>query len=234
MAHLSRLAAPNSWSLKRKITKWVVRPRSGPHPLKESIPLNLIIKELLDYAKITREVKKILNNGKILVDKKIKKDYRFPAGVMDIIEIADTKESFIVLFNKLGKFILIPTKNSNIKYCKILNKKILKNKKIQLNLYGGRNMLVKKDDYRVGDTILLDLTKKEIKGVLKLEKNAIIYLISGKHIGNVGIFESIKKLRNAPDQIVFKIKNKKYETLKDYLIIVDKKFEDEFNERNPD
>jgi len=234
MAHLSRLAAPKSWTLKRKMKVWIVRPMPGPHALGKSIPLNLILKELLHYAETTRDVKKILNSGKVLVDKKIVNEHHFPVGVMDIIEIPDTKESFVVLFDKLGKFILNPTKNSNIKYCKILDKKILKKKKTQLNLSGGRNILVKKDEYKVNDTVLFDLTKKEITGILKLEKDALIYLFSGKHMGNVGVLESIKKLPNSPDRIILKIKNKKYETLKDSLIVVDKKFEDEFSKGNSD
>ncbi|MAG50166.1 30S ribosomal protein S4e [archaeon] len=228
MAHLSRLAAPKSWTLKRKEEIWIVRSVPGPHALKKSIPLNLVIKGLLNYAETTRDVKKILNSGKILVDKKTVKDHHFPIGVMDIIEIPDTKESFIVLFDELGKFTLKKTKNSNVKYCKILNKKILKNKKIQLNLDGGRNILVKKDEYKVGDTALLDLTKKEITSSLKLEKNALIYLFAGKHVGNVGVLDSIKKSSNGPSRIILKVKDKKYETLKNYLIVVDKKFENEF------
>ncbi len=228
MAHLSRLAAPKSWTLKRKERVWIVRPIPGPHALKKSMPINLIMKELLHYAETTRDVKKILNSGKVLVDKKIVKDHHFPIGIMDLIEIPDTKEFFIVLFDKLGKFVLKKTKNPNIKYCKILDKKILKNKSVQLNLDGGRNILVKKDEYKVGDTALLDLTKKEITGSLKLEKNAIIYLFAGKHVGNVGVFDSVKKLSNAPARIILKIKDKKHETLKNYLIVVDKKFENEF------
>src|SRR3989344_3107655 len=63
--HLSRLTAPVSWGVKRKGIKFITRPHAGAHNLRESIPLSLVITDLLKFARIRRETKKILNEGKI-------------------------------------------------------------------------------------------------------------------------------------------------------------------------
>lgn len=231
--HLSRLNAPKNWHIKRKGTKWITRPNPGPHPIYRGISLNLIIKDILGYGKVTREVKKILNNKEILIDKKVRTDRRFPVGLMDTIEIPKTNEYFRLLLNKKSKFVLLPIKKeeSNTKPCRIINKTLLKNKRIQLNLYDGKNIIVNKDNYKVGDTILLDLEKNTIKGSIKLEKGSLIYLTAGKHIGFVGTIKEVHSSNSLyPDKIVFESKDHKYETLKKYAFVINKEismFKDE-------
>jgi len=224
MAHLKRLTAPDSWGISKKENKYITRPNPGPHKLNESIPLNLVVKKLLNAAKTTLESKKIIVAGKILVDKRPRKDIKFPLGLMDIIEIPDTKESFIVLLDDYGKFKLSPIKNSNSKYFKIINKTTLKGKKIQLNLKPGRNIIVDKDAYKVGDTITIDLSSNKIKSHLKLEKDSLAYITAGKYIGKIVTILEIHKFKMAKDTITIKLDNNKYETLKDYAFVVDNHF----------
>jgi len=69
--HLSRLNAPTSWSIKRKVIKFTTRPSGGAHSLRESIPLSIVVTQLLKYARTRKEVKKILNEGKIFVNGKV-------------------------------------------------------------------------------------------------------------------------------------------------------------------
>ena len=82
------------------------------------MPLNYVLRDLLGYAKTAREVRKILNDGNVLVDKKVRKNPSFGVGVMDIIEIPKDKKQFIVLPVK-GKTVLkeIDGKHSNVKFC---------------------------------------------------------------------------------------------------------------------
>ena len=48
--HLKRNPAPKFWTIHRKEFVWTVRPKSGPHALQQSLPLTLIVKEMLGYA----------------------------------------------------------------------------------------------------------------------------------------------------------------------------------------
>lgn len=225
--HIKRLVAPKSWPINRKGTKFVTRPNSGAHPLERAMPLNLIIKLLLSYAKKTREVKKILNAGKILVDNAVRKDYKFAVGLMDVISIPETNEFFRLILNKKGKFILqsLNKEESNIKPCKVIGKTILKKKKIQLNLFDGKNIIIEEDSYKVGDTVLYDLKDKKIKGVLKFGNGALIYLFGGKYTGTVATLQDIKSFYGSqPSMIKLKLKDgSEFETLKDYAFVVNDK-----------
>ncbi|MBU2589719.1 MAG: 30S ribosomal protein S4e [Nanoarchaeota archaeon] len=222
--HLSRLAMPKAWPFKRKGIKFIVRPKSS-RPMRDSLPILLIVREMLGYVKTAREAKKVLNNKDVLVNKKIVKDPKLSVGLMDIIEFPKLKTQFRVLLNKQGKFKLQPieAKDTGLKPSKILSKNILKGKKIQINLDDGKNILIKENNYKVGDTLLIDLEKNEIKEHLPLEKSATIYLTSGKKMGFIGTVESIKQFSGVQeDNIIFNHKGKSEETKKKYALVIGK------------
>lgn len=225
--HIKRLVAPKSWPISRKGSKFVTRPNPGAHPLERAMSINLLTKELLNYAKKTREVKKILNAGNILVDNTARKDYAFAVGLMDVISIPETDEFFRLVLNKKGKLVLQPLKKeeSNIKPCKIIGKTILKKKKIQLNLFDGKNIITEEDNYKVGDTVLYDLRDKKIKGLLKFERGALIYLYDGKYVGTIATLQDIKAFYGSQPSII-KLKPKdgnEFETLKEYAFVINDK-----------
>lgn len=222
--HLSRLSAPKSWSIQRKGIKWISRPSPGPHGLKNCIPLNLIIKRILKYAKTTKEVKKILNDSKVLVDKRVRKDHKLPVSVMDVLEIPETKEHFRVVYDSKGNFTVhnISAEEGKLKPTKIVGKTILKGKKTQLNLYDGKNIIVDKDNFKVNDTIVLSLGDNlTIKKHLKFEKGALVYLVEGKYKGVLGTIKDIKQIFGNPT-ITVKSKDKTFETSRNFAFVIDK------------
>ena len=226
MSHLKRLKAQKSWPLnKRKGIKFIARPSPGPHKLSESITINLILKGLLGYASTTKEVKLILNQGLVLIDGKIRKDHKFPVGIMDTISIKQTGQNFILLYDENGKYKLHQISKEEIenKPYKIAGKKILKKKQIQLNFNNGNNLIVDKDSYKVGDTIIMQQNK--IKRHLKFEKGAFIYLIGGKHVGKTGILEEIKSFAGlTKDTVTLKTDKGKITTKKDHAFVIDGPF----------
>ncbi len=224
MAHLKRLTAPSSWSLKKKATTFIATPMPGPHKKRTSLTLNMVLKEMLKLAKTTREVKRILHEGKILVDNKVRREYRFPVGVMDTITIPSLNASYIILYTEKGKFMLKKlSTNSQEKICKITGKHTLPKKRVQVNLYDGNNILVDKDTYKTGDSVIL--SKGKINRHLKLEKGAMVYLIGGKHIGKTGKLLEIKKFKGIEnDRIIMQTKEGKIETLKDYAFVIEKEW----------
>ncbi len=90
--HLFRIAAPGTWAIKRKEQKFIARPTPGTHPLDKSLTINFLLRHLLGYAKTTKEIKLILTNGEIQIDKIVRKDHKFPIGLMDVIELTKLKE----------------------------------------------------------------------------------------------------------------------------------------------
>ncbi len=227
-AHIKRLAMPNSWPLQRKGLKFITKPQPGMHSLKMGLALNSILKEILGYAKATREVKEILNNGMISVDGKIRKECKSSVGLMDVLKNEKTGECFRMLLNTKSKlyFLPIPKNEAETKPCKIIRKQLVKNKKdksknIQLTLHDGRNILTDKNEYKVADTLLIKIPGGEIIKHWKLAKNAFALITEGKHTGDYGIIEEFVGEKSIEaTKIVIKTKDKKYETLVNYAFVL--------------
>ncbi|MBA3064807.1 30S ribosomal protein S4e [Candidatus Woesearchaeota archaeon] len=218
--HLKRLVAPKSWKIKRKGITFVTRPNPGMHSKKNSISINVVLRDMLNYAKTTRDVKVILSKGDILVDGKQIKDHRFSVGVMDLIEIPKIKESFRVLLNKKGNISLVKLKpdEAKIKLCKVVGKSVIKKGKIQLNLNDGKNMIIDKNNYNTGDTLVIEVPEQKIKEHLKFEKGVCVYLSGGKHKGESGIIDEVK------DRLI-KVKpesGESFETSKKFAFVIGK------------
>ena len=219
-AHLKRLNAPKSWRIKRKGIKFITRPNPGPHSQDKCMPLNLVLRDMLDYASTTKEVKHILYKKGVLVDGKPRKDIKFPVGFMDVVEIPELKEHYRMLIDNKGYLEMkqIDKKEAALKPYKVIKKTMLKGGKIQLNLSFGTNILVKKDSYSTGDTLMLEMPKLEIKEHIKFEKGAYVLLTSGSHIGDHGVVEEIKD-----EMITFKSSSgKSYKTYKKFAIAIGK------------
>lgn len=215
--HLKRLAAPKTWQIERKGPKFVLKPVPGPHKIELSMPLGIILKEILKQANTLKEVKKILNSGGIKVDGVERNDFRFPIGIFDVIQLTTLDENYRVILNRRGKISLIKIgkEESSTKPCKITGKTMVKGK-LQLNLYDGKSILVDNNSYKVGDTIILSLPENKISKHIKLDRKSAIILIGGKHIGEVGNVDEIIERR-----VVYKDENGELvETSKDYAFVV--------------
>lgn len=215
--HLKRLAAPKTWHIRRKGAKFVTKPMPGPHSLQNGISLNALLKEMLGYAASTNEAKKILKLNEVKIDGKSRKDFRFPVGIFDTIEFTGADECFRVVLNKKGKMGMIKIKKeeASLKPSKIIGKTMVKGK-LQLNLYDGKNILVDKNTYKIGDSLILKLPEQKISKHLKLDKKSIICLIGGTHIGEIGNVDDIIK-----DKIIYRDPhNNLIETSKQYAFVV--------------
>ena len=146
--HLKTINAPRCWPIERKSRYWVSRPNPGLQ-LKESLPLNVIFKDLLKYVKTVRELKKILNQGVIKVNSVVRKDYKFSLGVFDVLELSNG-ECYRLLYNLRGRFYLSEIKKDEKKteLLKVNDKKILKKNKVQLNFTNGHNLLTDKKEIK--------------------------------------------------------------------------------------
>ena len=106
--HLKRLPAPRSWTIPRKTDFWVVKPSPGPHPIDTSVPLGLILRDMLKVCANAREARHILNGRGVLVDGRAVTDPKFPVGLMDVLTFAATKAHYRMLVNTRGKMALVP------------------------------------------------------------------------------------------------------------------------------
>lgn len=221
---LKRLRAPKFWKIPKKGTKWTVSPRPGPHKKFEGIPLQLLVRDILKLVETGKEAKTIIRKGKIFIDGKPRKDHAFSVGLMDIVAIPELKKFYRVLPTSKGLSLTeIPEDGSNLKLCRINNKKTISKGKTQLNLHDGKNILVPKDVYKTGDSILLQLPEQKIVDHVKLEKGNLILIFKGKNMGSIGeVKEIIETRTREPNKVICEIEGNKTETIKDYVFVVGK------------
>lgn len=201
--HMKRLASPRLWQIHRKETKWTPRTRPGPHPLKRSIPLQIIMRDMLGYATNIKETKKILTEGNVIIDGVVRRDLRFPVGLMDVIEIKKINEFYRVLPHPRKELILheISEEEAAFKLCQLTNKATVRKGNIQLTFHDGRNILVKvqdptnpvEDTFKTRDAIQLTLPNQEIINHIKFEEDKLAIIRGGKNAGLVGRVKEIEK-----------------------------------------
>ena len=217
--HLKRIASPRTWHIGRKKHVFVVRSSPGGHSIDNSLPLGVILRDLLKLSSTMGEAKKMLNGKEILVDGKRKKDHRLPVGLFDVISIPVIKKSFRVEFDRKGRLTVneISGAESKIKLGKVVEKTALKKGKIQFNLHDGKNILAEKGfaSAKVGDTLVLELPSLKVKETLELKKGSSVFLTRGKHHGDVG---SLKEIRD--NEAIYVRDGKDIETAKEYLFVI--------------
>jgi small subunit ribosomal protein S4e len=98
---------------------------------------------------------------------------------------------------------------------KLANKTMVKTGKVQLNFSNGTNLLIEKNDYKTGDSLIVN--DKKVVEHFPLEKKAKVILTGGKHIGEIGFIEDIKS-----KDIIYKNEsdNKLYETKLRYAFVI--------------
>ena len=231
--HLKRKPAPKLWPIHRKEAVWTFMPKPGAHSLSSSLPLAIIVRDILGFAKTAKETKKIISKKKILVNGKVRLDERFLVGFMDVISIPEIKKSYRVLPSKKG-FILheITADQAEFKISRIEDKTIVKGGKMSLNLDDGSNFLIDPNDpekidkeiYHTLNVIKLSIPGRELLGYMKLSKGSTALVIGGKNRGQVGKVVSIEKQTDKKRRdLLVTLKNElgdQFQTILDYVFVV--------------
>ena len=191
--HLKRQKVPKNWPIYRKGTKYVVR---GNCSLEKGVPLLIILRDMLNIVQNRKEAKKAIHEKYILLNNKITKDEKNSALLFDTLTIIPSKKYYRIGFSNNGKFEVkeIKENETNYKIAKVVDKKILRGKKIQLNLSDGRNFL-SDIKCKINDSVLINFKDKKIDKCLPFKEKAKVIIFSGKHSGKIGIINKIKTER---------------------------------------
>ena len=230
---LKRKPAPKFWPIHRKEFFWVVRPSPGPHSLKNCLPLTVVLRDILGFAKTRKEAKTIVSQGKVYVDGKVRREDDFPVGLMDVISISDIDKHFRIVPSRKGLILHpISKEESNFKLCRIKNKKVVENGNVQLNMHDGSNILVKvadpkkpqEDIYKALDSVKISLPERQILQQVKMKENDFAIITSGKNIGKHGKIIEIEKTKgkkrtNALVTIEDK-KGNRYQTILNFVFAI--------------
>jgi small subunit ribosomal protein S4e len=192
--HLKRVFAPKSWMLDKLGGVWAPRPSQGPHKLRDSIPLTVIVQHRLKYALTGREVKMVLNDkeGNVFVDGRVRRDEKFPAGFMDVVNIKKTGENFRVLYDTKGKFVLRSIKSDEAKFklCKVKRREMGPNKIPYIVTHDGRTIRFPHPDIGIHDTVKVDIESGKVLDFIKFETGNLVSVTHGNNIGRVGVLTS--------------------------------------------
>ena len=190
MSHLSRQEKPRKWPIEKKGTTYLVSPNSN---IDEGMPLLTILRDVLKVADNRKEVKAMIHERQVLLNEKPAIDEKNSVLFFDTMRIVPMKKSYKLGLTLNGKFKLeeISEKEAEKKITKIVNKKILRGKKTQLNFFDGRNIL---SDMKcnMNDSVVIDLKGNKIEKCLPLKEKSKVIVFAGKHAGKTGEIEKLE------------------------------------------
>jgi small subunit ribosomal protein S4e len=189
MAHVNRQNIGNFWAIPRKGSKYLA---SASHDKKDSIPLVVVLRDVLKIVRNKKELQRIINEKQIQINHKEIRDTNYPVCLFDIISLISSKQNFQALLSKHKKMIFkeISNKEAETKIFRIISKKVLSGKNVQINLMHGRN-IISEEKANTGDSALLNLKDNKIIKIIPMEKGQNAFVTRGKHAGYSGKIEEI-------------------------------------------
>lgn len=217
--HQKRVAAPTSWPVERKTHAWVVGGNAGHHSMETGIPLLVVVRDLLKLANNAREAKRIINEGNVFVDGIARKDYKYIAGLFDIVSFPALNEYYRILLDANNRFKLYKENPGASKLCRINNKTIVREGAVQLNLHDGTNILAS-NDYKTFDTVLLSLPDRKISKHIPYKPGNLAMVVGGEHSGELAKIKQIRKVRGSGTNMVALSNEKEFETVENYVFVI--------------
>lgn len=167
---------------------WAPRPSSGPHKLRECLPLILILRNRLKYALNRKEVISILMQRYVKIDNVIRTDETFPCGFMDVISLEKTGEHFRLLLDTKGRFALHRIKSDEAKYklCKVKRAQVGPKSIPYVATHDSRTIRYPDPLIKINDTVKVDIESGKIMDFIKFEVGSMAVITGGANMGRLG------------------------------------------------
>merc|ERR1711861_98723 len=151
---------------------WAPRPSTGPHKLRECLPLVLILRNRLKYALTNKEVQKILMQRLVKVDGKVRTDVNYPVGFMDVISLDKSDEHF--------------SKENQFKLCRVQRVSVGAKGVPNITTHDGRTIRYPDPLAKTHDVVKVDLATGKAVDCLKFEVGAQCIVTKGQNQGRMG------------------------------------------------
>merc|ERR1712227_801108 len=172
--HLKRLNAPKHWMLDKMGGVWAPRPSTGPHKLRECLPLILILRNRLKYALTKKEVQQILMQRLIKVDGKVR---------------TDPKGRYVIHRLNHKNF---PTENQ-FKLCRIAKVSVGAKNVPYVSTHDGRTVRYPDPNAKMHDVIKVNIASGKAEDLIKFEVGATCVNTRGQNQGRVGVITNREK-----------------------------------------
>jgi small subunit ribosomal protein S4e len=234
--HQKRLSVPKSWPIERKTETFTVKADAGPHG-EAGVPLLIILRDVLGYADSRKEARYALNEDNVRINGKAVSDEERPVGMFDILAFSEREEYYRVFPGEGGRLSLtgIDGDSAQSKLGKIAEKRHLPGGDVQLTLHDGQTLLVEADsDYDGGDSLVVGNEDGEIVAHFEYEEGALVTAVDGAHAGDIGRIEEIQvtpgsaqnNVIAAQDDIPGVEDEGGFETVEEYVVVIDENFID--------
>ena len=187
--HLKRHKIGKFWPVPRKGTKYLA---VATHNKNDAIPLVVVVRDVLKLVKNKKELQRIINERRIQINHKEIRETNYPVCLFDVINLPDIKKNYRAMLSTNKKMIFeeIPDEEAKTKIFKVISKKTLSNKKMQLNLIHGKN-IISNEKVKTGDSVVLDLKDNKILKIIPMKEGGNVFVIKGKHAGHQGKIQEI-------------------------------------------
>jgi len=191
---VKRQMAPSFWSIKRKEGRFILNTRAGAHSKKSAYPLGIILRDILKVADTMYECEKIVKSGNIRIDGITVRNVAHAIGLMDIIELVPTAQSFRIVpkDSELLVPVDIPDNEKAVKLLKVIRKSTLNTSLYQYGFHDGKTFR-SEQEFSVGDTCLVTLPNKSVINHIKFEKGCTALITRGENAGRIGKVEDIRE-----------------------------------------
>ena len=145
---------------------------------------------------------------------------------MDVITVAKTNESYRLLYDVKGRFVLVKVKEAEAKtkLLKIKTKAVGPNKVPYVVTHDSRTIRFPNPEIEEGDTVKYDLEKNQIVEWFKNEPGHLAYITAGNNVGRVGQILHLERHLGSYDIVHVKDSNgKTFATRASNLFIIGNK-----------
>jgi small subunit ribosomal protein S4e len=191
---MKRLAAPRSWDISRKSSRFVFKPLPGPHPISASYPLGVVIRDMASMASLSRELKLMMRAGEVKVDGKERRTPRFPVGLFNVVSVPAEGVDYRLVPSPKGLTLAkVDSEEAKTKLCSISTKTKVKGGHIQYGLHDGRSMVDDSLKLSPGDAVLIEIPAQKVLSQAKLAKGSLGLVLTGDRAGQLGKISDVKQ-----------------------------------------
>jgi small subunit ribosomal protein S4e len=199
-----------------------------PSPLNHPQVIHAPCRNHLKLALNGREANIIIQDKEagIKIDNRIRRDVKFPVGIMDVITLAKTNESFRLLYDIKGRFTLVKLKEGEAKFklLKVKRRVVGPNKEPYVVTHDSRTIRFPNPEISEGDTVKYDLEKNQIVEFYQNEPGHLAYITAGNNVGRVGSILHVERHLGSYDIVHLRDNNgKSFATRASNLFIIGNK-----------
>jgi len=167
-----------------------------------------------------------LSEKRVLVDGRVRKNSKFPVGLMDVVQLPALNKNYRVLLDARGRLILreIPQAEAQFKLCKVVRKDIISGGRIQLAFNDGKTLSGDFGEFKLRDVAKLSLPNPKILERIAHEKGTTALVTGGRNVGRLGKIVEVKLIEGTQPNIVIleAADGTTFQTPEDYVFAVGK------------